>query len=214
MALDLWSALGRETADFEAAVGIDGWAETWAELNGAVRDLAAGLAKTVSNFEEHAEVTAEQLADARHEIEVLRRINRELNDGTQLVLETQRERDQLQYERRLLGFARLVLDRAAEYDDLNPVDRERLPAEAADIAQRIVDEIGHPVTDEPALGPSYREQIAALTAERDQARRDAASWEDWGRGWKTQAEANQAERDKAWAELDRLRLGAQRGCQP
>jgi hypothetical protein len=28
------------------------------------------------------------------------------------------------------------------------------------------------------------------------------SWEDWGKGWKAQAEANQVERDKAWAELD------------
>ena len=43
-------------------------------------------------------------------------------------------------------------------------------AQAERIAQRIVDEIGHPVTDEPALGPEYREQIATLTAELAEAR--------------------------------------------
>lgn len=34
------------------------------------------------------------------------------------------------------------------------------------------------------------------------AERARESWEDWGKGWKAQAEANQVERDKAWAELD------------
>lgn len=34
------------------------------------------------------------------------------------------------------------------------------------------------------------------------ARRDRSSWEDWGNGWKAQAQANQVERDKAWAELE------------
>lgn len=42
---------------------------------------------------------------------------------------------------RLLGPARMVLDRCAE----GVAD----PGEAADMAQRIVDLIGHPVTDEP-----------------------------------------------------------------
>lgn len=83
------------------------------------------------------------------------------------------ERGQLRYERRLLGVARMVLDRQAEYPNLHQVDRERLAAEAAEIAQRIVDEIGHSVTDEPALGPHYREQIAALRAELAAARGEA-----------------------------------------
>ncbi len=72
------------------------------------------------------------------------------------------EVEQLRYERRLLGFARMVLDRQAEYPNLHQVDRDGLAAEAADVAQRIVDEIGHPVTDEPALGPSFRERITEL----------------------------------------------------
>jgi len=52
-------------------------------------------------------------------------------------------------------------------------DESRWPqarAEAEDLAQRIVDEIGHPATDEPALGPTYREQIAALQAENTELR--------------------------------------------
>lgn len=65
----------------------------------------------------------------------------------------------LSYERRLLGWARMTLDLVAADDPDRWAQARR---EAADLAQRIVDEIGHPVTDEPALGPSLR-------AERDQA---------------------------------------------
>lgn len=43
-------------------------------------------------------------------------------------------------------------------------ERDRL---AADLTS-----LGHPVTDEPALGPSYREQIETLTAELEQTRID------------------------------------------
>jgi hypothetical protein len=75
------------------------------------------------------------------------------------------ELEQLRYERRLLGAARWILDLVAEG---TPPQWDAIRASAADVAQRIVDEIGHPVTDEPALGPDMRKRIDELTAERDQ----------------------------------------------
>lgn len=74
------------------------------------------------------------------------------------------ELEQLRYERRLLGAARMVLDLIADGD---PARWEHARQEAGDIAQRIVDEIGHPVTDEPALGPGYRATIERLQGDRD-----------------------------------------------
>jgi hypothetical protein len=72
------------------------------------------------------------------------------------------EVEQLRYERRLLGSARMTLDLVAS----GPPDRwEYARREAEDIAQRIVDEIGHPVTSEDALGPDMRQQITTLTAD-------------------------------------------------
>jgi chromosome segregation ATPase len=83
------------------------------------------------------------------------------------------ERDQLAYERQLLGAARRVLDLAAARMGLawagDETRQEQTRAEAADIAQRITDEIGHPATDEPALGPELRAEIARLTAELEAA---------------------------------------------
>jgi hypothetical protein len=70
--------------------------------------------------------------------------------------------DQLRYERHLLGVARMTLDLVAAGD---PTRWDQARAEAGDVAQRIVDEIGHPVTDEPALGPELRAENARLTAE-------------------------------------------------
>lgn len=70
----------------------------------------------------------------------------------------------LRYERRLLGVARMTLDL------VNACGDDRLPAarvEAGEIAQRIVDEIGHPVTDEPALGPHYRDTLADILGRAD-----------------------------------------------
>jgi len=61
-------------------------------------------------------------------------------------------------QRRLLAISRMVFDGIAEG---RPFTRD----EAADLAQRIVDEIGHSVTDEPALGPSFRAEIERLRAE-------------------------------------------------
>lgn len=63
--------------------------------------------------------------------------------------------DQLAYERRILGRARRLFDQVAEDKS---VDRS-LRDGAARIANAIVDEIGHPVTDEPALGQSHPEQL-------------------------------------------------------
>lgn len=71
------------------------------------------------------------------------------------------EVEQLRYERRLLGAARRVLDLVA-VGDLSRQEQAR--REAEDLAQRIVDEIGHPATDEPALGPGYRAAIARVRA--------------------------------------------------
>lgn len=83
------------------------------------------------------------------------------------------EVEQLKYERRLLGACRRHLDEIADPEGRYTVDAVKT---AGDLAQRIVDEIGHSVTDEPALGPEFRERIAELerelewaVAERDQA---------------------------------------------
>lgn len=65
--------------------------------------------------------------------------------------------EQLRYERRLLGFARRVLDMIA--DPECRYTRQEIEPGAADVAQRIVDEIGHPATEEDALGPSFRDQL-------------------------------------------------------
>jgi hypothetical protein len=60
-------------------------------------------------------------------------------------------------QRRLLAISRMAFDGIAEG---RPFTRD----EAADLAQRIVDETGHSVTDEPALGPSFRAEIDQLNA--------------------------------------------------
>lgn len=75
--------------------------------------------------------------------------------------EARAEAEQLRYERRLLGFARRTLDLVVAGPQASD-DWDRARREAADIAQRIVDEIGHPATDEDALGPSFRRQIDAI----------------------------------------------------
>lgn len=66
---------------------------------------------------------------------------------------------------RLLGPARMVLDRCA----MNGGDQER--QDAADMAQRIVDLIGHPVTDEP---PHALVERDSLRAEVERLRQDRA----------------------------------------
>lgn len=71
----------------------------------------------------------------------------------ELVAEVARLREKQQ----LLGAARRLLDEIAGTETPSRLLQLRGPAE--DLAQRIVDEIGHPVTDEPALGPSLRDQI-------------------------------------------------------
>lgn len=83
------------------------------------------------------------------------------------------ELEQLRYERRLLGAARMVLDLVAAGDS-SRWDQARQGAE--DVAQRIVDEIGHPVTDEPALGPNYRVQIREWRERAEKAERRLAEF--------------------------------------
>lgn len=67
-------------------------------------------------------------------------------------------------QRRLLSISRMVFDHIAEGRPV--LTRE----EAADLAQRIVDEIGHSVTEEPALGPTFRVEIDQLKATIDRVR--------------------------------------------
>lgn len=81
------------------------------------------------------------------------------------IAELEKQVDQLVYERRLLGYCRRTLDAVADPEERytsDPVVRDRLVGEAADMAQRIVDEIGHPATDEDPLGPGFRVEIAHL----------------------------------------------------
>lgn len=65
------------------------------------------------------------------------------------------------YERRLLARARMVLDLVAAG---GPERWDQVRDGAGTIAQAIVDQIGHSVTDEPALGQSFREERDQLKA--------------------------------------------------
>jgi len=71
------------------------------------------------------------------------------------------EAEQLRYERRLLGAARMTLDLVAAG---GPDLWMRARHEAAGVSQRIVDEIGNPGTDEPALGPTMRGVLGRIAA--------------------------------------------------
>lgn len=77
------------------------------------------------------------------------------------------ELEQLRYERRLLGAARMVLDLVAAGDSSRWVQAR---GEAEALAQRIVDEVGHPATDEPALGPEWRERAESAEEALDSSR--------------------------------------------
>ena len=86
--------------------------------------------------------------------------------------EARAEVEQLTNLTRLLGPARRVLDRCAE--DASSDAR----AEAATMAQRIVDWIGHSVTDEPARAADLRaeaERLRGLLREVTAALRDVRS---------------------------------------
>lgn len=121
-----------------------------------------------------ADELATELAEARSELQKqdaeLRRLHTLFDETAQsLPIE----------QRRLLSISRMVFDRHAEGDTLGRDD-------AADLAQRIVDEIGHSVTEEPALGPSFRVEIAELKATVARVRKRAEQWaalapaDDWG----------------------------------
>jgi len=131
-----------------------------------VPDLLAHIrwqAGVIAANHEGADYAEELLTKQRAEVE---RVSRDL-------AETRAEAEQLRYERRLLGACRRHLDEIADPEGRYTVEAVKT---AGDLAQRIVDEIGHPVTDEPALGPEFRERIAELerelewaVAERDHA---------------------------------------------
>jgi hypothetical protein len=88
----------------------------------------------------------------------------------------------------LLGHARRALDKAADRE--NGCTPEARVA-AADMAQRITDEIGHPATDEPALGPDLREENQRLAAKVERLKSGAVAALERG--------------DKLAAALDRAR---------
>lgn len=91
---------------------------------------------------------------------------------------------------RLLGPARMVLDRCAE---LAP----GYQAEAADMAQRIVDLIGHPVTDEPPHA----------LVERDELRSEVERLREMSDGLYLAVQMGGKEQDRLSAEVERLRAG-------
>lgn len=74
---------------------------------------------------------------------------------------------------RLLGPTRMVLDRCA-------LNKPGCDEEAADMAQRIVDLIGHPITDEPPHAlverDELREQVATLKGAVAGLRAELAYW--------------------------------------
>lgn len=125
------------------------------------------------------------------------------------IVELEQRVDQLLYERRLLGFARRTLDAVADPDKRytsDPVVHERLIGEAADVAQRIVDEIGHPATDEDAAGPSLRAEVARLQAVVDRVEMLAA-WSDGGFISQRVRELLADERDNATLQAASQRTG-------
>lgn len=120
-------------------------------------------------------ITDEQLAEIQHDLDTRQQMN--LTEAAQILAGHTRTLlgavEQLRYERRLLGACRRHLDEIADPEGRYTVEAVKT---AGDLAQRIVDEIGHPVTDEPALGPEFRDRIAELerelewaVAERDHA---------------------------------------------
>lgn len=70
--------------------------------------------------------------------------------------------DELERTRLLLGQARRALDRLAAA--ALPDARTAALVAAADVSQRIVDEIGNPHTGEPALAGTYRDILADIAA--------------------------------------------------
>lgn len=95
-------------------------------------------------------------------------------DVPALVVEIERQRELADFAR-LLGPARMVLDRCAE------LSGPAVQAEAADMAQRIVDLIGHPVTDEPPHAlverDRLRDEVERLREELRRAESDRDAWQ-------------------------------------
>jgi hypothetical protein len=124
-------------------------------------DIGRAMAPTSSLLAEIRTAVARLVADLDAAYAETRRLSAEV---VQLRRDTA-ERDQLRYERRLLGAARMTLDAVAERGPewRSPEGWHHVRKEAAQVAQMIVDEIGRQATDEPALGPDMRTEIKRLT---------------------------------------------------
>lgn len=149
-----------------------------AEVTGAAGEFIRALRQRASAAEAVAGMLREELAEARKDAEA--QAEERAAEFLEAVNTLTAERDAaryhaelLTYERRLLGRARLIMDLIAA----GTRDRwDSLRAEAGRMAQAIVDEIGHPVSDEPALAETLREENERLRDEVDslRARNDPA----------------------------------------
>lgn len=129
------------------------------EQESTINELRAALKESEAQRERLMDATQILVERAGQLHMGLAEVNAELAKANAARLEAEKEAKQLRYERQLLGLARLTLDKVAESSAIS--DR-MLRAEAEYVAQRIVDEIGHPATDEPALGPSFHTEIKRL----------------------------------------------------
>lgn len=78
----------------------------------------------------------------------------------------------------LLGHVRRLLDQIADRE--NGCAPESLRVAAFGLSERIVDEIGHPATDEPALGPDLRAENQRLAAKVERLTSSTAAALDRG----------------------------------
>ena len=126
-----------------------------AQLRNQIQHLAGRVKDMGAQLRAQQEYTRNRELEAAAEIERLScTIDTLTTENGMLIMELgeiRAENQQLCYERQLLGQARRILDEAAA--DLGG---GRLASRVEDMSQRIVDEIGHPATDEPALGPNLR----------------------------------------------------------
>lgn len=136
-------------------------------IDAAARSILARRAEaTVASWEvvrTMASPGSEQAIDARL-AEYAKHIRAGALTEADTIAELRDQIRQLTYERSLLTAARDVLDLVA---DLTMPVTDHTSARAGVIAERIADEIGHLFSDEPALGPDMRDQLARVKALTD-----------------------------------------------